>query len=39
MAVPINWYRGDYAYDQAKIGNFAQTTFGLITWEQVTLAG
>ena len=30
-AVPINWYLGDYAYDQEKIRNFAQTDFGLIT--------
>ena len=39
MTVPINGYLGDYAYDQEKISNFPQTNFGLITWEQVTLAG
>ena len=38
-AIPINWYRGDYAYDQAKVTNFPQTNFGLILWEQITLAG
>ncbi|MET0579038.1 MAG: ABC transporter substrate-binding protein [Ilumatobacteraceae bacterium] len=38
MAVPINWYRGDYAYDQEKITNFPQSNFGLIAWEQITLA-
>jgi ABC-type oligopeptide transport system substrate-binding subunit len=39
MTVPINGYLGDYAYDQEKISNFPQTNFGLINWEQVTLAG
>jgi oligopeptide transport system substrate-binding protein len=39
MAIPINWYRGDYAYNQEKIVNFPQTNFGLILWEQVALAG
>ncbi len=34
---PINWYRGDYAYDQDKVVNFPQTNFGLIIWEQVKL--
>lgn len=38
MAIPINWYRGDYAYDTARVTNFPQTNFGLIIWEQVTLA-
>ena len=37
-AVPINWYRGDYAYNQDRIANFPQTSFGLILWEQVALA-
>jgi len=37
-AVPINWYRGDYAYNQDRIANFPQTNFGLILWEQITLA-
>jgi oligopeptide transport system substrate-binding protein len=39
MAVPINWYRGDYVYNNEKISNFPQTNFGLILWEQITLAG
>jgi ABC-type oligopeptide transport system substrate-binding subunit len=38
MAIPINWYRGDYAYDQERVTNFPQTNQGLILWEQVTLA-
>ncbi len=37
-AIPINWYRGDYAYNADRIANFPQTNFGLIIWEQVTLA-
>jgi ABC-type oligopeptide transport system substrate-binding subunit len=37
-AVPLNWYRGDYAYDADRIANFPQTNFGLILWEQVALA-
>jgi hypothetical protein len=36
--VPINWYVGDYTYDQEKITNFPQSAFGLIGWEQITLA-
>jgi len=36
--VPINWYRGDYAYNQDRIANFPQTNFGLVLWEQVALA-
>lgn len=38
MAIPINWYRGDYVYDDEVIANFPQTNFGLILWEQVQLA-
>ncbi len=38
MAIPINWYRGDYAYDQERVTNFPQTNQGLILWEQITLA-
>jgi ABC-type oligopeptide transport system substrate-binding subunit len=38
MAIPINWYRGDYAYNQERVTNFPQTNQGLILWEQVTLA-
>ncbi|MCB9372622.1 MAG: ABC transporter substrate-binding protein [Microthrixaceae bacterium] len=35
--VPINWYRGDYAYSD-DIAVFPQTNFGLIVWEQVAFA-
>lgn len=38
MAIPINWYRGDYAYDDTRVGNFNQTPQGLILWEQVTVS-
>ncbi len=38
MAVPLNWYRGDYVYNNERITNFPQTNFGLILWEQITLA-
>jgi len=38
MAIPINWYRGDYVYDEDKVANFPQTNFGLILWEQVKFA-
>jgi len=39
MAIPINWYNGDYVYNPETVANFPQTNFGLILWEQVTLAG
>ena len=29
--IPINWYTGDYVYNQENIANFPQTNFGLIT--------
>jgi len=35
--VPINWYLGDYAYNEDLVG-FTQTSFGLINWEKVSLA-
>ncbi|MFP5256871.1 MAG: ABC transporter substrate-binding protein [Acidimicrobiia bacterium] len=35
--IPMNWYRGDYAYSD-DISSFPQTNFGLIIWEQVTFA-
>ena len=34
-AVPINWYVGDYAYDEEKISDFPQTRLGSRAWEQV----
>jgi ABC-type oligopeptide transport system substrate-binding subunit len=37
--IPINWYRGDYAYDDEQVSFFTQSNFGLIPWEKVTLAG
>jgi ABC-type oligopeptide transport system substrate-binding subunit len=37
--IPINWYKGDYAYDQERVTNFGQTNGGLILWEQVTVSG
>lgn len=36
--IPINWYRGDYAYDQERVQNFIQTPGGIILWEQITLS-
>jgi ABC-type oligopeptide transport system substrate-binding subunit len=39
MAIPINWYNGDYVYNPETIANFPQTNFGLILWEQVALVG
>lgn len=35
--VPINWYRGDYAYGN-DVAVFPQSNFGLIAWEQVAFA-
>jgi ABC-type transport system substrate-binding protein len=35
--VPMNWYRGDYAYSD-DVAAFPQTNFGLIIWEQVRFA-
>ncbi|MEJ7561857.1 MAG: ABC transporter substrate-binding protein, partial [Ilumatobacteraceae bacterium] len=37
MAVPLNWYLGDYAYDQEKFSAFPQTNQGLLIWEQIEL--
>ncbi|MBA3399495.1 MAG: ABC transporter substrate-binding protein [Acidimicrobiia bacterium] len=37
MAVPINWYLGDYAYDKEKFSAFPQTNQGLLIWEQIEL--
>jgi ABC-type oligopeptide transport system substrate-binding subunit len=36
--LPVNWYRGDYAYNDDKVGNFSQTNFGLILYETVTVS-
>ena len=37
-AVPVNWYRGDYAYNADKWAGFDQIN-GIIPWEQITPAG
>jgi ABC-type oligopeptide transport system substrate-binding subunit len=37
MAVPVNWYRGDYVYDPERVAVFPQE-FGIIKWERVRLA-
>ena len=37
MAVPINWYRGDYVYDPERVASFPQE-FGIVKWERVRLA-
>jgi oligopeptide transport system substrate-binding protein len=36
--VPLNWYKGDYAYDKEKVLDFTQTNFGLILWEEIKIA-
>ncbi len=36
MAIPINWYKGDYVYNQDEWENFEQTNGGLIFWERIT---
>ena len=38
MAIPVNWYKGDYAFNEEKVARFPQSNFGLIAWEQVALA-
>lgn len=38
MVIPINWYRGDYAFDQDEWEGFEQTNGGLIYWERITPA-
>jgi ABC-type oligopeptide transport system substrate-binding subunit len=38
QVIPVNWYRGDYVFDDTKIANFPQNNLGLILWEQVALA-
>jgi oligopeptide transport system substrate-binding protein len=37
--IPINWYLGDYVYDDEVVANFPQTNLGLIIWENVSLQG
>lgn len=38
-AIPINWYKGDTAYNGDKLEDFVQTNFGLILWEDVKVKG
>jgi oligopeptide transport system substrate-binding protein len=38
MAVPINWYRGDYVWSKDRVASFTQDNFGFIHWEQIKLA-
>jgi oligopeptide transport system substrate-binding protein len=33
--IPLNWFRGDYVYNEDKLGGFTQTNFGLIFYEKV----
>ncbi len=33
--IPVVWYRGDYVFNEDKLGDFTQTNFGLIIWEKV----
>jgi oligopeptide transport system substrate-binding protein len=33
--IPLNWYRGDYAYNTDVLGGFEQSNLGLIIWEKV----
>jgi ABC-type oligopeptide transport system substrate-binding subunit len=35
--IPVNWYLGDYAYNEELVG-FTQTNFGLINYEKVSRA-
>ncbi len=33
--IPIVWYRGDYVFNKDKVGNFTQSSLGLIPFETV----
>ena len=33
--IPINWYKGDYVYNEDELGGFTQSNLGLIPWETV----
>ena len=35
--VPINFYKGDYVYNDEKIANFPQTSLGIVGWHQIRL--
>ena len=38
-AIPFNFYRGDYVWDDTDLSNFPQSPLGLIQWEQIALNG
>ena len=33
--IPINWYKGDYAFNGDKLGGFTQSNLGLIPGRRV----
>jgi ABC-type transport system substrate-binding protein len=33
--IPLNWYRGDYVFNEDRLGGFTQSNFGLIPYEKV----
>jgi oligopeptide transport system substrate-binding protein len=33
----VNWYRGDYVFNEDKLNGFVQTNFGLIPWETISI--
>lgn len=33
--IPMNWYKGEYAFNGDKLGGFTQSNLGLIPWETV----
>lgn len=35
----VNWYRGDYVFNEDKLEGFEQSNFGLIPWETVSIKG
>ena len=39
MAVPINWYVGDLAWDESKVEGFYQDVLGLVHFEAITVVG
>jgi oligopeptide transport system substrate-binding protein len=36
--IPLNWYRGDIAYNGDRLVNFVQNNFGLIVWEKISIS-
>jgi oligopeptide transport system substrate-binding protein len=39
MAVPINWFLGDLAWNPDQLEGFSQNVIGLVPWEQITVVG